>query len=112
MIAGGADFNLNRHFFEGMELFGANCNKYNDQPEKASMPYDIKRQGPVMSDGGGVLILENLESAQERGAHIYCEIGGFSQNSDAFHILRPTDNGIGLFKAIHSAMIEAQVTPS
>jgi len=65
-----------------------------------------------MSDGGAVLVLENLQSAVERGAQIYCEISGFSQNTDAFHILRPTDNGIGLYKAIHEAMIEANVTPS
>jgi 3-oxoacyl-[acyl-carrier-protein] synthase II len=65
-----------------------------------------------MSDGGAALVLENLESALQRGAQIYCEVSGFSQNTDAFHILRPTDNGIGLYKAIHEAMIEAEVTPS
>lgn len=54
-----------------------------------------------MSDGGGVLILESLEAAQKRGAEIYCEVAGFSQNTDSFHILRPTDNGIGIYKAIH-----------
>lgn len=68
MITGGADFNLNRHFFEGMELFGANVNKYNDNPELASMPYDKKRCGPALSDGGGALILETLESALNRNA--------------------------------------------
>lgn len=76
------------------------------------MPYDKKRCGPVMSDGAGVLILERLETAIERGARIYCEVGGFSMNTDAFHILRPTDNGIGLFKAIKNALVEAEVTPS
>lgn len=65
-----------------------------------------------MSDGGGVLILESLESAQKRGAEIYCEVAGFSQNTDSFHILRPTDNGIGIYKAIHEAMVEAGITPS
>lgn len=84
-----------------MELFGANCNSFNDNPEKASMPFDEKRSGPVISDGGGALILESLESAIKRKApHIYCEIGGYSENCDAFHILRPTADGIGLFKAI------------
>lgn len=112
MITGGVDFNLGRHFFEGMELFGANCNSFNNDPTKASRPYDQKRAGPIMSDGGGVFILESLESALERGARIYCEIGGFSMNTDAYHILRPTDNGIGLYKAIKNAMIEADVTPS
>ena len=55
--------NLNRHFFEGMELFGANCNTYNDNPSKASRPYDTIRAGPVMSDGGAVFVLQSLESA-------------------------------------------------
>ena len=56
--------NLNRHFFEGMELFGANCNTYNDNPSKASRPYDTIRAGPVMSDGGAVFVLQSLESAK------------------------------------------------
>lgn len=76
MIAGGVDFNLNRHFFEGMELFGANCTKFNHDPAKASMPYDKKRAGPVMSDGGAIVILENLETALKRKAKIYCEVAG------------------------------------
>jgi 3-oxoacyl-[acyl-carrier-protein] synthase II len=65
-----------------------------------------------MSDGGGVLILESLDSAQKRGAEIYCEVAGFSQNTDSYHILRPNDNGIGIYKAIHEAMVEAGITPS
>eukprot|EP00347_Sterkiella_histriomuscorum_P013040 403366246 len=112
VITGGVDFNLNRHFFEGMELFGANCNQFNDKPELASMPFDKKRSGPIMSDGGGALILETLESALERNAQIYCEIVGYSQNTDAFHILRPTDKGEGLLNAILQALIEAQITPN
>ena len=59
-IAGGVDFNLNRHFFEGMELFGANCNTYNHLPQLGSKPFDEARCGPVLSDGGGILILESL----------------------------------------------------
>jgi len=55
----------------------------------------------VLSDGGSFLLLEDLETAEKRKANIYCEIVGYSQNTDAFHILRPTDDGIGLFKAIH-----------
>ena len=78
MITGGADFNLNRNFFEGMELFGANCNTYNDHPEKASRPYDKKRAGPALSDGGASMVIESLESAQTRGAKIYAEILGYS----------------------------------
>lgn len=112
MIAGAADINLNRNFFEGMELFGANCNTFNDAPDKASMPYDQARCGPVLSDGGAIMILETLDSAIARNSKIYAEIVGYSQNTDAFHILRPTDDGIGLFKAIHQSMLEAGITPS
>lgn len=112
MIAGGVDFNLNRHFYEGMELFGANCNKFNDKPEQASRPYDLERAGPIMSDGGGALILESLDSALKRKADIICEVVGYSMNTDAFHILRPTDNGIGLYKAIKESLLEAKLTPS
>ena len=107
MIAGGVDLNLNRHFFEGMELFGANCSKFNDEPDKASRPYDVTRAGPVMSDGGAAMVVESLESALKRKANIICEIGGYSMNTDAFHILRPTDNGIGLYKAIRESLLEA-----
>lgn len=82
-----------------MELFGANCNAYNHDPTKGSRPFDRDRKGPIMSDGGGALVLESLESALQRKAKIYCEVAGYSQNCDAYHILRPTDNGIGLFKA-------------
>lgn len=78
IISGGVDINLNRTFFEGMELFGANCNSFNDRPEQASRPYDKQRAGPIMSDGGGSLILESLESALSRKARIYCEIVGYS----------------------------------
>lgn len=95
-----------------MELFGANCNTFNDNPEKASMPFDAKRSGPIMSDGGGILVLQSLESALQRGSPIYCEVSGFSMNTDAYHILRPTDNGIGLYKAIRNALLEAGITPS
>lgn len=68
MISGSLDFNLNRHFFEGMELFGANCNTYNHDPSQASRPFDKKRCGPILSDGGAILILESLESALKRKA--------------------------------------------
>ncbi|CDW72602.1 3-oxoacyl-(acyl carrier protein) synthase ii [Stylonychia lemnae] len=112
IITGGMDYNLNRHFFEGMELFGANCNTFNDHPEQASRPFDTKRAGPIMSDGGGALILESLDSALSRNANIYCEIVGYSQNTDAFHILRPTDDGEGLFLAIQNALVQAGITPS
>lgn len=112
VVAGGLDFNLNRHFFEGMDLLGANCQNYNDEPEKGSMPFHKKRCGPVISDGGGLLLLEDLEHAIKRDAKIYCEIIGQSQNCDAYHILRPNEKGLGTLRVMKEAMIEAQITPS
>lgn len=76
------------------------------------MPFDESRCGPVLSDGGGILVFESLESALKRKAKIYCEVGGYSQNTDGYHILRPTDNGIGLYKAFKEALVEAGITPS
>ena len=96
-----------------MELFGATNTENNEAPDKASRPFDKKRKGPVMSDGGAVLILESLESAIKRKSpNIYCEIAGFRENTEPYHILRPTEDGIGLVKAMRDALVEAGVTPS
>lgn len=97
-----------------MELLGANNKKYNDDPAHASMPFDTQRSGPVMSDGGGFVVLESLESALSRKPRpkIYCEVSGYSQNCDGFHILRPKPTGEGMFKAVKEALIEAKLTPN
>ena len=112
IMCGGADFNLNRPFFQGMENFGATCQKYNETPESSSRPFDTSRAGPVMSDGAGVLALEEYESAMERGAKIYGEIAGYGHTTDAFHILRPVENGIGIWRAAKLACLEAGITPN
>ena len=111
IIAGGADFNLNRPFFQGMENFGATCQAYNDTPETSSRPFDQSRAGPVMSDGAGLLALEDYESAINRGANIYAEIVGYGHTTDAYHILRPVENGLGVWRAVKLALLEAGVTP-
>lgn len=110
IIAGGADYNLNRHFFGGMEAFGANCNAFNDTPESASRPFDKTRAGPVMSDGAGLIALEEYSSAKLRGAKIYAELVGYGHSTDAFHILRPLDNGFGTWRAANMALEEAGQT--
>ena len=111
IIAGGADFNLNRPFFQGMENFGATCQKYNATPESASRPFDASRAGPVLADGAGLLALEEYESAIKRGAKIYAEIIGYGHTTDAYHILRPIESGFGVWRAAKLAFIEAGITP-
>lgn len=81
--------------------------KRNDSPEQASRPYDLNRDGFVMGEGAGALVLETLESAQARGANIYCEIVGGSVTSDAYHITAPDPEGSGAARAMHEALDQA-----
>lgn len=83
----------------------------NDQPEKASRPWDAKRDGFVMGEGSGILILETLEHAKERGAKIYAEIIGFGMSGDAFHISAPSEDGDGPIRAMKAAIKDAGIEP-
>lgn len=101
ILTGGLDYNINETCVGGMDAFGAITRTCNDDPDKAMRPFDKKRSGTVISDGGALLMLETEESAIERGApQIYGQISGFNMNCDAFHLLRPTDSGVGLISAI------------
>ena len=81
-------------------------------PEKASIPFDQNRSGFVIGEGAGVLVLEELEHAQKRGAHIYAELAGYGATCDAYHITSPAEDGNGAAKAMLLAMEEAKVSPS
>ncbi len=83
----------------------------NDAPEKASRPFDLNRDGFVMAEGAGVVILESLEHAQKRGAPIYAEMVGYGRTSDAYHITAPEETGRGAAKAMELAIKDAQLTP-
>lgn len=84
----------------------------NDEPARASRPFDAKRDGFVMGEGAGVVIIETLESAQARGAHIYAEIIGYGMTSDAYHITAPSPEGEGAARAMKAALDEGNLEPS
>jgi len=84
----------------------------NDAPEKASRPFDSQRDGFVISEGGGIIILEELTHALERGAHIYAEIIGYGMSSDAYHFTAPDPEGIGASLCIEAALKDAELDPT
>lgn len=81
----------------------------NDDPAAASRPWDKERDGFVLSDGAGALVLEELEHAKARGAHIYAELIGFGMSADAFHMTSPPDDGAGAARCIRNALKDAQL---
>ena len=83
----------------------------NDAPEKASRPFDKDRDGFVIGEGSGILVLEELEHAKRRGAKIYCELAGYGRTCDAYHITAPHDEGAGAARAMTMAMTDAGLTP-
>ena len=83
---------------------------YNDDPEHASRPFDAQREGFVFSEGAAGLVIESLESAQERGAHIYAEIAGHANSSDGYHMAKPDPTGAGAERAMRWALEDAQVS--
>jgi 3-oxoacyl-[acyl-carrier-protein] synthase II len=84
----------------------------NDAPEVASRPFDLGRDGFVPGEGAAILVLEALERAQARGAHIYGEILGYGMTSDAYHVSAPADDGAGAVQAMHLALAEAGLDPA
>lgn len=107
-LCGGADSPFAPLTYKSFHLIGVTSTKL----EKTPAPFDQTRDGIVLSEGAGVLILEDLEIALERGAKIYAEVSGFSSTHDAYHITQPAPDGLQIAKAINSALQEAELTPS
>ncbi|NLY76108.1 MAG: beta-ketoacyl-ACP synthase II [Firmicutes bacterium] len=110
IITGGAESTITPVAVAGFSNMKALSTR-NDEPEKASRPFDAARDGFVMGEGAGILILEDLEHAQKRGARIYAEIIGFGMNSDAHHITAPTPDGSGAARCLELTMASAGIKP-
>ena len=108
MIVGGAEAAICSTGIAGFAAAKA-LSRRNDEPERASRPFDKDRDGFVVGEGAGVLIIEELEHARRRGAKIYAEVAGYAMNSDAFHITAPPDDGSGAITCMEQAIQDAQV---
>jgi 3-oxoacyl-[acyl-carrier-protein] synthase II len=111
MIVGGAEAALTQIGLAGFNAARALSTR-NDAPEQASRPFDAERDGFVMAEGAGVLVLERLEHARARGARIWAELLGIGMSSDAFHITAPPEDGGGAALALRNLLDEAQLSPS
>ncbi len=111
MLAGGAEATVGRLAMAGFCALRAMSTGYNETPEKASRPYDKDRDGFVMGEGAGCVMLEEYEHAKARGAKIYAEVKGYGLSGDAYHITAPADDGDGGFRAMSAALKNAGMTP-
>ncbi len=108
MVTGGSEAPLTAYTIAAFSNMGA-LSKRNDQPEKASRPFDRDRDGFVIGEGAGVVILEELEHAQRRGAKIYCELIGYGATADAYHITAPDPEGEGTYEVMKRALLDAGI---
>jgi 3-oxoacyl-[acyl-carrier-protein] synthase II len=112
MVAGGAEAAVCRIGMAGFAAARALSTSYNDMPEVASRPWDKGRDGFVMGEGAGIVVVEELEHAKARGAKIYGEIKGYGMSGDAYHITAPAEDGDGGFRAMQAALKRAGLAPS
>ncbi|HXH07835.1 MAG TPA: beta-ketoacyl-ACP synthase II [Vicinamibacterales bacterium] len=111
MIAGGSEAAITPMGVGGFAAMRA-LSRRNDEPERASRPFDRDRDGFVMGEGAGVLVLEELEFARRRGAPIYAELAGYGMSADAYHITAPSEDGDGAVRVMQAAICEARVPPT
>ena len=111
MIAGGSEAAIGRLGIGGFAACRALSTAFNDTPEAASRPFDQARDGFVMGEGAGVVVLEELEHAKARGAKIYAEVIGYGMSGDAYHMTAPSESGDGAFRAMRAAFKRAGMSP-
>lgn len=111
MVSGGAEAAVTRLGVSGFAAARALSTEYNDTPDKACRPFDEGRDGFVIAEGSGVVVLEEYEHAKKRGAKIYAEVIGYGLSGDAYHITSPAENGDGGFRAMKAALANAKVNP-
>ncbi len=110
MICGGAEAAITPMGVAGFAAMRALSTR-NDEPDRASRPFDADRDGFVIGEGSGVLILEELERARARGAKIYAELVGYGMTADAYHITQPSEDGAGAVRAMQTAIDDAGIQP-
>jgi 3-oxoacyl-[acyl-carrier-protein] synthase II len=111
MLAGGAESCIHILAFAGFARARSLAVCFNDQPQIASRPFDKGRRGFVIGEGAGVMVLEELDHARQRGAHIYAEVAGYGTSADAHHLTAPLPDGGGALRAMRMALRHAQVPP-
>ncbi len=109
-IAGGTESVITPLAVGGFAVMRALSTR-NDQPERASRPWDRERDGFVISEGAGLVVLEEMEAAKKRGAEIYCELAGYGLSGDAFHIAAPSEDGDGPARVMRNALEDAEINP-